>query len=150
METNIAAINKSVAALNKGAYGTFIQTSAAATLRKLLESQTRISEEDRSELQSFFSDDQSSGYAPSSGEAIGILKELGAQFTKDLNDETAVEDAAIQSYEDLKAAKEQEVVALTEAIERKMAQSAELGVKIVMMEQDLTETEAALIEDEKF
>merc|ERR1719326_1252003 len=60
------------------------------------------------------------------------------------------EKAAIKSYEELMAAKTKEVEALTKAIEEKMVRVGELGVSIVSMKNDLTDTEEALIDDTKF
>merc|ERR1719345_666311 len=62
----------------------------------------------------------------------------------------AQENAAIKSYDELMAAKKKEVEALTKAIEEKMVRVGELGVQIVSMKNDLTDTEEALIEDTKF
>merc|ERR1719207_27134 len=60
------------------------------------------------------------------------------------------EAAAIKAYEDLMEAKKKEIEALTKAIEEKMTRVGELGVEIVQMKNDLTDTEEALIEDTKF
>merc|ERR1719305_1112705 len=48
------------------------------------------------------------------------------------------------------AAKSKEVGALTKAIEQKSVRVGELGVEIVTMKNDLTDSEQALIEDTKF
>merc|ERR1719242_1999176 len=99
---------------------------------------------------SFLSGSQSSDYAPSSGEVTGILKEMGDEFSASFKDATAKENAAIKDYEALMAAKEKEVDALTAAIEAKTLKIGDLGVSIVQMKNDLTETEASLMEDKQF
>merc|ERR1712190_602337 len=48
------------------------------------------------------------------------------------------------------AAKKKEVAALTATIEAKTQQIGDLGVAIVMMKDDLSDTQAALAEDKKF
>merc|ERR1719265_1090265 len=48
------------------------------------------------------------------------------------------------------AAKAKEVAALTKAIETKSVRVGELGVEIVTMKNDLTDSEQALIDDTKF
>merc|ERR1719352_160807 len=48
------------------------------------------------------------------------------------------------------AAKEKEVLALTKAIESKSERVGELGVEIVQMEGDLSDTEKALLDDKAF
>merc|ERR1719321_2156082 len=71
-------------------------------------------------------------------------------FKKDL---AAVEDAeasAVKLYEDLMAAKTKQVATLSAAIEKKLAQTGELGVSIANMKSQLSDAEAALIEDQKF
>merc|ERR1719450_893652 len=57
---------------------------------------------------------------------------------------------AIKTYEELMAAKEKEVNALTKAIEEKMVRLGDLQVQIVEMKEDLDDTGKALIEDKKF
>merc|ERR550539_1193190 len=67
-----------------------------------------------------------------------------------LSDATATEEEAISTYKGLIAAKKKEVEALTATIESKTAQIGELGVSIVQMKEDLSDTQAALLQDKKF
>merc|ERR1719359_823993 len=69
---------------------------------------------------------------------------------KSLATTVADEKEAIASFDDLMAAKSKEVAALTKAIEQKSVRVGELGVEIVTMKNDLTDSEQALIEDTKF
>merc|ERR1719446_931774 len=68
----------------------------------------------------------------------------------DLADTTAAEKSAIESYNGLMSAKTKEIDALTKAIETKTVKVGELAVSIIQMKNDLGDTEAALIEDQKF
>jgi hypothetical protein len=147
-DTNIAALNKAVSSLEKGMSGSFLQTSGASLLRNLFQTQATVSDVDRDTVLSFLSG--SSEYSPQSGQISGILKQLGDDMTKDLNDTTDTENGSIKSYEDLMAAKTKEVNALTQAIEEKTIRSGEVAVKIVMMKQDLTDTEKELLDDKQF
>jgi septal ring factor EnvC (AmiA/AmiB activator) len=61
-----------------------------------------------------------------------------------------VEEDAIATYSELMAAKTKEVNACTASIEAKTTQIGELGIEIVDMKEDLSDTEAAYIEDKKF
>jgi hypothetical protein len=149
-DTNIAAIKKAVGALEKGVAGAFLQTSEAQALRKLALDKQDMLDADRQMLLSFLSSGQGSEYVPSSGEVIGILKEMGDTMEKSLADATGAEKSAIASYEELMAAKAKEVEALTSTVVAKTGQIGELGVAIVQMKSDLTETEAGLIEDKQF
>jgi chromosome segregation ATPase len=148
--TNIAAIAKAVGALEKGVGGSFLQTSAAQAVRRIALDKQDMLDSDRQMLLSFLSGGQGGSYAPSSGEVIGILKEMGDTMSKSSADATAAEDAAIKSYEELMAAKTKEVEACTSAIEAKTATVGDLGVSIVQMKNDLSETEAGLMEDTAF
>jgi len=148
-DTNIAAVNKAVNALEKGMAGGFLQTRAAQVLRLVLSKQQDMLEGDRQEVMAFLSGTQSNGYAPASGEVVGILKELGATMAKILADITSEENDGIGTYEGLMAAKKKEVDALTSSIETKTRQVGELGVQIVQMKDDLSDTQAALAQDQQ-
>jgi septal ring factor EnvC (AmiA/AmiB activator) len=149
LDSNIAALSGAIPAIEKGMAGSFLQTSAAAVLRQISINADMLPA-DRDMLTSFLSDGASSTYVPKSGEIVGILKELKDEMDKDLAETTAVENAAIASYESLVASKKKEIEALTKAIESKMARIGELGVKIAEMENDLEDTQEGLAEDKKF
>eukprot|EP00420_Gonyaulax_spinifera_P031026 CAMPEP_0197881902 /NCGR_PEP_ID=MMETSP1439-20131203/9237_1 /TAXON_ID=66791 /ORGANISM="Gonyaulax spinifera, Strain CCMP409" /LENGTH=246 /DNA_ID=CAMNT_0043501537 /DNA_START=59 /DNA_END=796 /DNA_ORIENTATION=+ len=103
---NLDAINRAVAALEKGMAGAFLQTGAAQTLQKVLSSrQSPLAEEDRQAVLSFLGGGHGSEYAPQSGEITGILKQLGDEMGRGLSEATATEKAAIESYDNLMAAK---------------------------------------------
>jgi len=147
---NIGALAKAIAAIEKGMAGSFLQTGGAQVLKKLALSDSSLMDEDRQQLVAFLAGTQGSQYAPQSGDITGILKQLKEEMEKGLGDATSTEDAGIKSYEELLAAKEKEIAALSEDIEAKSTQIGELGVKVVQMKNDLTDTEEALIADQKF
>jgi len=147
-DTNIAAINKAVAALEKGMAGSFVQTSAAQVLRNLATSSQDMVDADRQSLVAFLS--QGSGYAPSSGEVTGILKQLGEEMSKHLEEIVATEDGSVKNYEEMMSAKKKEIESLTATVETKTQQIGEIGVEIVQMKEDLSDTQAALLEDKKY
>merc|ERR1719359_2406591 len=68
----------------------------------------------------------------------------------DLAEATSSEKEAIKAFNELMAAKEKEVAALTKAIEEKMVRLGKLQVDIVEMKEDLDDTGKALLEDKKF
>jgi chromosome segregation ATPase len=151
-DANIGAMKSAIRAIEAGMVGSFLQTTAASSLQKLALSNPDISEEDRRDVLAFLSQGHGddAGYTPSGGEVTGILKEMEEGMSKSLADATASEKAAVKAYGDLMAAKTKEVNALTAAIESKTMRVGELGVSIVQMKNDLTETEAGLIADQKF
>merc|ERR1719181_688042 len=94
LKTNIDALTRAVAALEKGMAGAFLQTTAAAVLRRLTVSLDRLSDVDRDALTSFLSDGAAGGdgYAPQSGEIVGILKQLAETMGKTLADVVKAEE----------------------------------------------------------
>merc|ERR1719215_1236907 len=68
----------------------------------------------------------------------------------DLADATKVEEDAIANYKALMAAKTKEVKVTTATVETKTVQIGELGVDIVQMKEDVSDTAAALKDDQAF
>jgi len=148
-DSDIAAIRKAVAALEKGMAGGFLQTGRAQVLRRLILSKD-MPDADRQEVLAFLSGGQDSSYAPQSGEVTGILKQMGDEMSKTLAEATAAETESIENFDALMAAKKKEVDSLTASIETKTQRVGELAVSIVQMKNDLSDTSAQLLEDKKF
>lgn len=148
LKTNIAALNKAVTAIDNGMAGGFLQTDTAQVLKQAIMASSSIMDADRQDVMAFLSGDSS--YSPSSGSISGILKQMGDEMSKSLASCKSEEESAIASYDELMAAKQKEVQALTQEIEIKLVRTGELGVEIVQMKNDLTDTEAGLIDDKKF
>jgi len=146
---NVAAINSAVTALEKGMSGGFLQTQAASVVRHLA-IQQNMDEEDRQILTTFLQGSQSEEYAPSSGQVTGILKTMGDEMSKSLEEAKAAEAAAVAAFEELNSAKAKEIDALTSAIETKTSRIGDLSVEIVQMKNDLSESEEALLQDKAF
>merc|ERR1719482_1843974 len=90
------------------------------------------------------------GYAPASGEILGILKQMKDEMEKDHEELKADEASALSGYEEMMAAKEKEIASATAAIEDKLGRVGEVAVQIVELKNDLEETQEALAEDTKF
>merc|ERR1719361_1437685 len=146
-DSTITAITKAVAALEKGVGAGFLQTNSAQTLKAFVK-RSDMDESDREILTSFLSG--SGGYAPQSGQIIGILKQMGDTMAADLASATAAEEAAIKTYDELMASKKEEIDALTASIENKLKEIGELGIEIVDMKEDVDDTEKSLEADKKF
>jgi len=145
LKTNLAALNKAIAAIEKGAGGAFLQTKAASTLRNLIEENDSLSDLDRHDVTSFLTSENTG-----SGQITGILKAMGDTMASTLADVVAAEEASVKSFDDLVKAKTAEIEALTAAIEEKTVRIGELGVEIVQMKEDLSDTQASLVDDKKF
>merc|ERR1712139_285084 len=145
-ETNIAAIGKATAAIEKG-MGNFLQSSSASLLKKIVMNRNMM-DADRQDVLAFLSG--SSDYAPASGEITGILKTMSDEMSADLKEAVDEEKAAVKKYDGLMAAKTKEANALTKMIEEKLERSGELAVEIQEMKNDLGDTADSLGEDKKF
>jgi hypothetical protein len=142
LNTNIAAIKKATAAIEKGMAGAFLQTTEASLLKKLVMSEsTVLLDVDRQDLAAFLAGGSNDEYAPASGAITGILKQMTDTMVKSLDEATATETAAIATFDSLIKAKTDEVDALTAAIEDKTKRVGELGVSIVQMKGDLSDSE---------
>jgi chromosome segregation ATPase len=146
-EANIAAVNKAVKAIEKGAAGAFLQTDAAQTLRDLASSDDEVFGDSRQEVIDFLSTDTSSA---GSGEIVGIMKQLSDEMIKDLGEATGAEEKAIANYNELTQAKNGEVAALTKSIEDKITRLGETGVQIADMKNDAKDTAGKLVDDKQF
>ena len=65
-------MKKATAAISQGMGGAFLQTSAASVLKQLSITMD-ISSMDREMITSFLTQGQASGYAPASGQIVGIF-----------------------------------------------------------------------------
>uniref|UniRef100_A0A7S1RUF9 Uncharacterized protein n=1 Tax=Alexandrium catenella TaxID=2925 RepID=A0A7S1RUF9_ALECA len=145
-KANVAALGKAIVALEKGVTG-FLQTQAATAVRRLTINMD-LNAADRDMLASFLS--QGEGYAPQSGQIIGILKQMKDTMEKDLAAIVAEEEKAKADYASLVAAKQKEVNSNTQAIEAKLGRHGQTGVKIETLKEDLEDTTKSLGEDKKF
>merc|ERR1719465_131280 len=125
----------------------FLQTNSASVVRQLSINMD-MSNVDREMLASFLS--SKTGYAPASGEIVGILKQMDDEMKADLASATANEEAAIKAFDGLVAAKTKEINALQKSIETKTARVGEIAVKTAEMENDLEDTKEDLAESKKF
>jgi len=145
--SNLDALKKAIAAIEKGLAGAFLQTNSAQVLRQLSITDTHMVDMDRQMLVSFLSGTEDS---PATQEILGMLKQMQDEFEKDIAEEGATEAAAQQNFEEMMQAKKAEVETLTMAIEEKMTRVGELGVEIATMKNDLEDTQEDLADDTKF
>merc|ERR1719456_2049968 len=89
-------------------------------------------------------------YAPQSGVVLGILKQMKETFEQNLSQSQKEEMASQQGYEDTKAAKEDEIAAGADSIDKKTQELADTDEALANAKQDLEDTEAKLAADEAF
>lgn len=148
-DSNMIATAKAIAALEKGVGAGFLQTRAAQDLRTFIMNKADVADDDREVLVSFLAG-SNAGASPGTDQIIGMLKQMEDTMKSVLSDGVKAEEAAIKTYDELMESKGQEVEALTDSIEEKMRLAGELGVDIIEMKEDLSDTEAQLIKDKDF
>merc|ERR1712012_1468869 len=83
-------------------------------------------------------------YAPQSGEIFGILRQMKETFEANLSDSQKEEMANQKAYEDLKAAKEEEIAAGQSQIDAKTQELATTDEKNAQSKEDLEDTKKSL------
>merc|ERR1719398_131352 len=89
-------------------------------------------------------------YAPQSGEIFGILKQMKETFESNLSASQKEEMANQKAYEDLKAAKEDEIKAGQDQVDTKTQELADTDEKNAQAKQDIEDTKNSLSSDEQF
>merc|ERR1719445_2323810 len=83
-------------------------------------------------------------YAPQSGEIFGILKQMKETFETNLSSSQKEEMANQKAYEDLKAAKEEEIAAGQAQIDTKTQELASTDEKLARAKEDIEDTRSTL------
>merc|ERR1712232_1208975 len=89
-------------------------------------------------------------YAPQSGEIFGILRQMKETFEANLSTSQKEELANQKAYEELKAAKEEEITAGQNQIDSKTKELADTDEKNAQAKQDVEDTKASLSADDEF
>merc|ERR1719413_6432 len=89
-------------------------------------------------------------YAPQSGEIFGILKQMLETFESNLSQSQKEEMSAQKAYEELKAAKEEEIAAGQAQIDTKTQELADTDQKNAQSKEDIEDTRNSLSADEQF
>jgi septal ring factor EnvC (AmiA/AmiB activator) len=147
-EAELGPINEALVALAHGLGGSFIQSSGAQVLKKVVQAKNDMNDGDRSELISFLADN--SEYAPADGEIIGILNGMKDQVNEDIAALNTTETTDIANYEGLMAAKEKELEPIQAMVEDKLLRASKIPVEITEMKNDLGDTGEQIVEDKKF
>merc|ERR1719387_887318 len=88
--------------------------------------------------------------APASGEIFGILKQMKETFETNLGSSQKEEMTNQKAYEDLKAAKEEEISAGQAQVDTKTSELADADEKGAAAKEDLEDTSSTLAADQKF
>merc|ERR1719421_428890 len=152
--TTIAALKKAIAALEKGLGGAFLQTQAAAVLKRLLQSDSpmmgNLQDADRDDLAAFL-DASAHGNegSPGTAEIIGILKQMLDEMLATEKEGGETEQKAIVAFKLTLKAKLAEIAALNKLVEDKLTRIGEISVKLAMSKNDLEDTQEGLGDNTK-
>merc|ERR1719460_2569495 len=151
---NLDAMTSAIAALEKGMGGGFLQskTSLMDRLHKILNSAQSLDAYQRSTVTAFLSGGQNP-YGDNhgqSGEIVGILKTMKDEMDAGLNGAVSDEEKAASGYEELAAAKKEEISAAGAAIESKTQRSGTLAVTITTTRGDIKDTTSEMTDTEAF
>jgi len=167
---SISALKAAVTVLSKHQGGAFLQVpqSHVATVAMTLQQQMQrhsgllrgiISPSQKKAIAAFIQAPQDyfdakptfkQSYAPQSGEIFGILTQMLETFEANLSQSQKEEMENQKAYEDLKAAKEAEIAAGQEQIEKKTSELADTDEKNAQAKEDLEDTKKSLSADEEF
>jgi len=89
-------------------------------------------------------------FSPQSGQIFGVLEQMKEDFEKDLSDARASEKKAVEDFEALRAAKQEELTAGRTFVIRTDGQIAELKAKHAQAFKELEDTQAQLALDREF
>merc|ERR1719149_330932 len=89
-------------------------------------------------------------YAPQSGATFGILQQMKETFETNLSSSQKEEMASQKAYEELKAAKEDEIAAGQAQIDSKTQELADTDEKNAQAKEDVADTKKSLSADEQF
>merc|ERR1740127_286064 len=164
---SISALRSAITVLSKHQAGALVQmpaghlNSIAATVNYQLQKGAPLlkgvlKHSERKALAAFVQNPEQAliqkkaGYAPQSGEIFGILEQMKESFETNLADTQKEEMQNQKAYDELKAAKEEEISAGQEHIDAKTQELATTDEKLAESKEDLEDTRASLSADEEF
>jgi len=166
----ITALKSAVTVLSKHHGGAFLQmprgtaANVADTLQRVMSKhadllQGVLTHSERRSAAAFIQSPQDyfdaeptfkQSYAPQSGEIFGILEQMKEAFEKDLSQSQKTEMANQKAYDELKAAKVEQIEAGQAQIDKKTQEKAETDERLATSKEDLEDTQESLAADEKF
>jgi len=109
-----------------------------------------VTPSERRMLTGFLQQPTMQSYSNQSGEIFGVLEQMLENFQNNLSQSQKDEQAAIESFEALRSAKEDEIRAGQEQLDNKSEELAVTNEKNAQAKEDLEDTSNALSSDQKF
>merc|ERR1719454_1602466 len=147
MSTNIEAMTGAIAALEKGMGFLQMGASQKSTVERMVASSSSLDEFQRESVMDLL---QGKETAQSSGEITGMLKAMLEEMEGDLASAKKDEATAASGFEELSAAKSDEIASATSAIESKTKRAGNVAVEIVQTQDDMEDTEKEVAETQAF
>jgi len=163
--STVGALKGAVIALSKH-HSSFLQEGTGASTLQSIEMwanlKTRLHKQasviegvitphDKKKVFAFVQEAEKRGrYEPASGEIFGILKQMKESFETNLANSQKEEMQAQTDYEDVKTAKEGEIAAATDLIDKKSAELAAADEKNAQSKESLEDNRNVLAADTKF
>jgi len=157
----ISSLKSAVIALSKHHEAAMLQTESSSStmasitmttnLRQVLHKHSdMLNPRQRKVVSAFVQESENSGYEPASGEIFGILKQMKESFETNLANSQKEEMQSQKDYEDLKAAKEDEIAAGTDLADKKTSELATADEKNAQSKESLEDTRNVLAADTEF
>merc|ERR1719506_2433195 len=155
---SIDGLASAIKVLNKHNSASFLQVDiqgAVSTIQYQVAKNSKylegvITPTERKKISSFIQESASDKYAPQSGEIFGILEQMKESFEANLAELQKEEAANVKAFQELKAAKEEEIRAGDDQIDAKTQENADADEKLAQNKEDLEDTKKTLAEDEAF
>jgi len=160
MLQSIQALGSAIVVLSKHHKGGAFDQAALATISQVMQTQMRkhasllqdkiTPHQKRLVLGAFLQDGQQPNYKPQSSEIFGILRQMKETFEGNLSDSQKEELANAKAFEEQKAAKLDEINAISGSLSGKQTQLAKSDETNAQSKEDLEDTQNALTIDDKF
>jgi len=119
-------------------------------VQKLMNKYPNLLPAQRRQLSGFLQQPNVQSYSNQSGEIFGMLEQMLENFQANLSENQKEELAAQETYNLLRAAKEDEIKAGKERLDTKLSELADVNNKNSDAKEDLEDTQNALSSDQKF
>merc|ERR1719421_1076563 len=153
---NLKGLGQAIPAIEKGMGGAaLLQMPGSGRLRRFFEGTKYLSSEDRSGVLAFLDqgDEDMGGdtqQAPQSGEILGILKSMKDEMQKDLGEMQAQEKSDHESFNELKAAKNEEISINEKSVVEKEKRIGALALELSEGKHALEDAQEELANAQKF
>jgi len=158
MKTNLASLGKAIPAIEQGMSGASLMQLPGMSrkmdrFRRYIEVSKNINNDDRSAVLAFLDQGDSEGDASQSrgaGEILGILKNMKDEMEKDLAETQASEKSAHEGFNELKAAKVEEISINEKSVISKEKRIGALAVELSESNHALEDAKEELANAQKF